>query len=274
MNPQKGFMAFARYVFGSKFNKRRKAYLWDLLVHLTIRDLKVRYEGSTLGFAWSLANPLLLLCVFYFLFQMVLSVDVRRFSSFTFTGILIWYWFSSSLTQAATSITASRELIRRPGFPIAVLPVVSVSGALLHFLLSLPVLLLLIFLEGAGLRLTIFAFPFVILIQFVLLLGFGYLVAAANVLFRDTSHMLTGLLQVLFFLTPIFYDPSVVPVAYRPFYNLNPLVHLMEASRDVLLRGILPNALPLIVLSVIAIGLLYFGLKAFFRVSYRFVEEL
>jgi len=274
MTSQKGLMASWWCALGSKFNRRRKAYLWDLLVHLTIRDLKVRYEGSTLGFAWSLANPLLLLCVFYFLFQMVLSVDVRRFSSFTFSGILIWYWFSSSLTQAATSITASRELIKHPGFPIAVLPVVSVSGALLHFLLSLPVLLLLIFLEGADLKFTILAFPLIILIQFVLLLGLGYFFAAANVLFRDTSHMLTGLLQILFFLTPIFYDPSVVPVAYRPFYNLNPLVNLMEAYRDVLLRGILPNPLPLFVLSVIAIGLLYFGLKAFLRVSYRFVEEL
>ena len=268
------FATFEKINTGLGFRRKKFIYYWDLLVHLTIRDLKVQYEGSTLGFAWSLANPLLLLCVFYFLFQMVLSVDVRRFTSFTFSGILIWYWFSSSLTQAATSITNSRELIRHPGFPIAVLPVVSVSGALLHFLLSLPVLLLFIFLEGAGLRLTIFAFPLIILIQFVILLGLGYFVAAANVLFRDTSHILSGLLRVMFFLCPIFYDPSVVPVAYQPFYNLNPLVPLLEAYRDVLLRGILPNVLPLFVLLVIAMGLLYFGLKGFLRVSYRFVEEL
>jgi lipopolysaccharide transport system permease protein len=268
------FATFEKISAGFGFRMKKPIYYWELVVHLTIRDLKVRYEGSTLGFAWALANPLLLLCVFYFLFHTVLSVDVRRFTSFTFSGILIWYWFSSSLTQSATSITASRELIRHPGFPIAVLPVVSVSGALLHFLLSMPVLLLLIFLEGADLKLTILAFPLIILIQFVLLLGLGYFFAAANVLFRDTSHMLSGLLQVMFFLCPIFYDPSVVPVAYQPFYNLNPLVPLLEAYRAVLLEGTLPNALPLFVLSVLAIGLLYFGFKVFLEVSYRFVEEL
>lgn len=268
------FLALMKDAFGLGLIRKRMIYFWDLLVHLTIRDLKIRYEGSTLGFAWSLANPLLLLCVFYFLFHTVLSVDVRRFTSFTFSGILIWYWFSSSLTQAAASIIAGRGLIRHPGFPIAVLPVVSVSGAMLHFILSLPVLFLLIYLEGDGLKLTVLSLPLIILIQFILLLGLGYFLAAANVLFRDTSHMLSGFLQVMFFLCPIFYDPSMVPVSYQPFYNLNPLVPLLEAYRALLLEGTLPNALPLFVLLVVAIGLLYFGLQWFLRVSYRFVEEL
>lgn len=267
-------MTFWWFIFGPQLPGRRRGYLWDLLTQLMARDLKLRYQRSILGFAWTLVNPLILLLVFYFLFHLVLSVDVRRFSSFTFIGILAWFWFSSSLTQAVSSITQSRELLRRPGFPVPILPVVSVSVAFIHFVLSLPILLFLILLEGEWPTLIALTLPVIVGIQFLLSLSLGYVVAAANVLFRDTRHMLTALLQVFFFLSPVFYDPSVVPEKFQPLYNLNPMVHILGAYRNVLLKDLCPDMMPLLGILILSIGILHLAFKGFLRVSDRFVEEL
>ena len=258
----------------SRLRDRRAIYLRDLLRELIVRDMKVRYKGSVLGVAWSFMTPLLLLLVFHFIFRLVLSLNIPRYSSFAFSGMLVWGWFQLSLVQAAGAITGSRELIRCPGFPAAILPVVTVATNLIHFLLSFPVLLLFLLLNGTGLSLTILASLLVMVLQFILTLSLAYLVATANVIFRDTQHLLGVLLQLLFFLSPVFYDASTVPARYQPLYRLNPLVHLIDAYRAVLLRGTLPEGLPLLVLGVVAVGLLYVGLKVFTQTSYRFVEEL
>jgi len=253
---------------------QRLVHWRDLVRELVGRDLKVRYKRSWLGFAWALANPLLYLTVFYFVFQMALSLNIPRYGLFAFSGMLAWSWFQSSLSQACSAITQSRELIRLPGFVPAVLPIVSVVTNLIHFLLALVLLILYLVLDGTGLRYSMALLPFLIALQFVLTMGLAFLVATANVLFRDTQHLVVVSLQLFFFLTPIFYDASIVPARYQPFYRLNPMVHLVEAYRAVLLGTEPPSETALLVLAVVAAGLLYGGYKIFVRVSHRFVEEL
>jgi len=269
-------MNFPTISHESSLSERRLVHFADLLRELVVRDIKVRYKRSVLGIAWSLVNPLMLLLVFYFLFHMVLTVETPggRYSSFAFTGMLAWSWFQLSVVQGAGAITGSRELIRLPGFPLPILPVVIVTTNLIHFLLALPVLLLLLVVTGAGLQTTTLALPVLLVLQFVLTLGIAYIVATANVICRDTQHILSVLLQLLFFLSPIFYDSSIVPARYQTLYLLNPFAHLIDAYRAILLRGTLPDGMVLLVLGVLAICLLYAGLKIFLCVSYRFVEEL
>lgn len=255
-------------------SRRQLIYHVDLLRELVVRDIKVRYKRSILGVAWSLVNPLMLLLVFQFLFHMVLSVNIPRYSSFAFSGMLAWSWFQLSMIQSAGAITGSRDLIRLPGFPLGVLPAVVVTTNLIHFLLALPVLIIVLVINGTGLSMTILAMPILMVLQFVLTLGLAYLAATANVMFHDTQHLLGALLQLLMFLSPIFYDVSMVPPRYQTLYSLNPFVHLIDAYRAILLRGTLPDGLALLVLSGIATCLLYVGLKIFMRTSYRFIEEL
>lgn len=259
---------------GPALEKRRLIHLRDLVRQLVARDMKVRYEGSVFGVAWSLMSPLLLLLVFHFVFRLVFSLDIPRYSSFAFSAILAWTWFHMSLSQAAGAITGSRELIKSPGFPPAILPAVTVTTNLIHFVLAFPVVMLFLVIDGTGLSLTILALPIVMALQFILTLSLAYFVATANVMFRDTQHLLGVFLQLLFFLSPIFYEASAVPVAYQPLYRLNPMVHLIDAYRAVLLRGTLPVWLPLLLLGMLGACLLYVSLKVFLRMSYRFVEEL
>lgn len=255
-------------------SKRRAVYLHDLLRELVIRDMKVRYKRSALGFAWSMLNPLLHLLVLYFIFGMVLANRMPRYPSFLFSGVLVYSWFQSSMLQATTAITGNRELLRRPGFPVPILPVVTVFTNLIHFLLSLPILVLVLIFEGSYLNATVFALPLLMALQFVLTLGLAYLAASVNVIFRDTEYLLNVLLRLFFFLTPIFYQTEVIPAKFQPLYRLNPLVPLLESYRAILIHSTLPDVLSLLVPSVLALIFLYVGHRNFMRVNYRFVEEL
>ena len=255
-------------------HNRRWIYLRDLLRELVARDIKLRYKRSILGVAWSLLNPLAQLLVFSFLFRAVLSLDIPNYPVFVFAGVLAWNWFQAALFLATGAITDNRELIRRPGFPAAILPVVTVTTQLVHFLLALPVLLLFILLGGGRLTGAVVALPLVIALQFMLILSLGYLVATFHVTFRDTQHLLGVALMLLFYLTPVFYDAKIIPPGVQIIYRLNPMVHLITAYRTILIDGNLPDLLTLLTLSLVSGGLLWLGHAVFRRASYRFVEEL
>ena len=130
---------------------RRLIYLHDLLRALVGRDLKSRYKGSALGILWSLMNPLLQLLVFHFIFRLVLRLDIPRYSSFAFSAMLAWNWFQASLLDASGSMLNSRELVKRPGFPVAILPVVAVTTHLIYYLLALPILMVFLIMGGSHL---------------------------------------------------------------------------------------------------------------------------
>ena len=259
---------------GSLFDRRGLTQQRDLLRELVARDLKLRYKRSVLGIAWSLITPLLQLLVFYFLFQVILSLDINRYSSYTLTGLLVWSWFQTSLLQSASAITGNRELIRRPGFPASVLPVVTVTTNFIHFLLALPILLIALWIDGSSLGLSVASLPILMAVQFALTLGLAYLVAGANVVFADTEHLLGVLLMLFFFLTPIFYDASAVPERFQPFYLLNPLAQLLALYRTALVTGSSLRWASVLALAVLSAILLPVGYKFFVRVSYRFVDEL
>jgi lipopolysaccharide transport system permease protein len=254
---------------------RRVRYIRDLLLVLVSRDMKLRYKRSVLGSLWTLLNPLGQLLIMSFIFRSVLPLGVPRYTSFLFSGLLVWTWFQAALSQATGSIIESSELLRRPGFPVAMLPIVTVTSHLVHFLLALPVLWLFLVLDGSHVTSALLALPLVIALQFMWTLSLGYLTAACHVVFRDTQYLLGVLLQFLFYLTPVFYEASAIPARYQPLYRLNPMVHLLEAYRAILLHGKLPEHLwGLLVFALLTVSLLIVGYKYFIHASYRFVEEV
>src|SRR5262249_7822192 len=147
------------------------------------RDMKLKYKRSILGIAWSFLSPLLQLLVFRFIFEQVLPTGVPNYTAFLFAGLLVWNWFNLSLLIATTSVVDNRNLIKRPGFPVAILPAVTIISHLIHFLIALPILM--IFLNSSGIYLStaIVALPAIIAIQFMLTLGLAYITATAQVVF-------------------------------------------------------------------------------------------
>jgi lipopolysaccharide transport system permease protein len=252
----------------------RATYLWDLLYELVSREVKVQYKRSSLGILWSLANPLFQFLVFGFLFSKVFAMSATRYSTYAFSGLLIWTWFQASLAQGTRAITGNRELIKRPGFPVAVLPVVSVVTPWVHFLWALPVLGLFLWRDAAPLSWSVLLLPGLMLLQFLLSLSLIYMLAAVNVVFRDAQHILGVILQVLLFATPVFYQAKAIPEKYRAIYLLNPLAHLIDAYRAVLVEGTLPNWSVLAVLTAAGLLILLGSFQVFMRISARFADEL
>jgi lipopolysaccharide transport system permease protein len=256
------------------FRKWRLPYLYDLLRELVSRDMKLLYKRSVLGVTWTLINPLLQLAVFAFVFQVVLPMNIPHYASFVFTGLLVWNWFQTSLFQATGVIIANRPLIRQPGFPMSILPVVITMTGLIHFMLALPVLIGFLVIDGINLKPIVLWLPLLQILQFVFTVSLSYFLAALNVTFRDTQHTLGVVLQLFFYLTPIFYALTNVPTGYQILYYLNPMVHIVTAYRDILIQGTQPNWLALSILGTVMVFLLPLGLSYFRQQSDRFVEEL
>jgi lipopolysaccharide transport system permease protein len=254
--------------------RRRMIYQRDLLRELVLREMRMQYKHSFMGFAWSLLNPLMYLLVFYFIFRVVLTLDLPRFSSYVFIGLLVWEWLQGGLMQAANAITGNRELVRRPGFNLAILPMVTNITRMLDFIFSLPILLIILLIEHAHFGPRLLLLPLLMALQFFLILGFSYLVASTNVLFRDTQHLLGVLLRLFFFLTPIFYETNMLPERYGNLYRINPMVNIVDTYRAILM-GDRPLNLPgLIWPAIMALLSCVIGYALFRRVNYRFVEEL
>lgn len=261
--PRLGWLSLHRWVLAR-----------DLLRELIARDLKLRYRRSILGVAWTLLNPLAELLVLLFIFGSVLPLNIPNYAAFLFTGLLVYGWFQSALNFATTAIVGNRDLIRRPGVPSTILPIVTVASHLVHFLLALPVLFFLLIFDGVGIASTVVALPILIAIEFVLILSLAYPVAVIHVWFRDTQYLLRIALQLLFYLTPVFYESSAIPERFQALYRLNPMVIVVESYRAVLIDGRLPAAESLLSVAIASIALLMVGLFVFRRTSHRFADEL
>jgi lipopolysaccharide transport system permease protein len=221
-----------------------------------------------------LLNPLAELLVLLFIFGSVFRVNIPNFGAYLFTGLLVYGWFQNSLNLATGAIVGNRELVRRPGVPSAILPIVTVASNLVHFALSLPILFGLLILSGVRITSAVLALPVLIAIEFVFIAGLAYPVATIHVWFRDTQHVLRVALQLLFYMTPIFYEASSVPAPLQPFYWLNPMAPMVDAYRAALIRGEWPTAASLLSLTGVAVAALVVGVVWFRRASYRFADEL
>lgn len=253
---------------------RSPVYVRDLLWVLVARDLKLRYKRSVLGVAWTLVLPLAQFLVIHFIFTEVLPLNMPNYAALVFSGLISWAWFHASLQFGALSVVGNRDMIRQTGFPLAVLPLVTVASNFIHFLLALPVLAVILFYEQLHSGWALLAFPVVVAIQFALTLGLAYLVAVLQVYFRDTQHLLTVVLSLLMFLTPIFYDAKRVPANFQPIYRLNPMVHIIGAYRSILMDGTPPGLGSMLGVGTVSALLLACAFGIYVRASRRFVEEV
>jgi lipopolysaccharide transport system permease protein len=251
-----------------------------LVASLVARELKARYRGSVLGFFWSFVNPLLLLLVYSFVFSVVLPgahpTALEPFALFMFCGILPWTWFSSSLLESTTVLITSGNLIRKVLFPAEVLPIVTVLAGAVHFCLGLPILAAFLVYYRVPVTVTdLLWFPLIVVIQLVLTLGLALLLSALTVHFRDVRDLLSNLLTLWFFGTPIIYALEQVPSRVRQVLNLNPMTHLVVSYQDVLFTpGPFMRWPALIAVGLGAVGVFLVGFFVFDRLRDTLAEEV
>ena len=190
---------------------------------------------------WSFINPLLLLLIYSFVFNVVMPGahprELEPFALFLFCGILPWTWFSSALLESSNVLIAGGNLIKKVLFPAEVLPIVVVLAGFVHFCLGLPILAAFLIYYRVPLWPTdLLWFPVIVGIQLVLTVGIALIVSALTVHFRDVRDLLANLLTLWFFATPIIYPLEQAPERIRRLLNLNPFTHLVIAYQEVLFR--------------------------------------
>ncbi len=221
----------------------------DLIVQLTRREIEGRYRGAYLGILWSLAHPLLMLTVYTLVFGIIFksrwpqarSDSLADFALILFAGLSAYSCFSETVSRAAGSIVSVPNYVKKVIFPLEVLPISILGAALFHMLVSISVLLVVHLAIGGGLPWTVILLPLVSLPLIFLALGIGWFVASLGVYIRDVGQAIGIVLQVMFFLTPIFYSIDMIPEPFRTLVLFNPMAPVTENFRRVVLWGQLPS---------------------------------
>jgi ABC-type polysaccharide/polyol phosphate export permease len=215
---------------------------WDLLMAVTVRDLRIRYHGTFLSYFWWIAKPLSLGLVLYFALNKVLALNVDNHAGFLLSALFPWFWFQGALFASTGAFVSNAGLIQKVRFPRVILPLSTVLSGTFEFVVTLPILACLIMLTGVRPDWSwLVGIPALAALQLALLCGLGILVAALNVYVRDVQPAITAGLTLLFYVTPIIYPLSQVPDPYHQILILNPLTPLIDAWRSLFLDGSLPG---------------------------------
>ena len=273
-------------------NNFKDLYRYRVLIQsLVSRELKARYRGTVLGFLWSFINPLMLMIIYSIVFGFIIGPRDPAFENspvlyalFLFCGVLPWTWFAASSIESANVLMIQGNLIKKILFPAEVLPVVVLSSNFIHFLFGIPILLLgklltVLFIPNApGFSIYLVFLPLVMLVQFVFSLGFGLLLSALTVHFRDIKDILANMLTFWFFATPIIYPmtfPAIQKSAlFRTFLNLNPMTHIMMGYQNTVFYGEMIRWKKLSVTLLVGLVLVIVGYYIFDKLRDSFPEEV
>jgi len=252
----------------------------ELLFSLTKKELKVKYRGSALGFFWSLLNPILTMLVYSFVFSIVLRAGIKEFAIFLICALLPFNFLSNSVNYGASSIIGNSNLVNKIYFPREIIPLSIVFTNLINFFFELAALFIVLGIMGYKFYMYLYLLPIIIFIQFFLVVGMTLLVSALNVFFRDLQHLITIIMMVWFFGTPIIYPLSMVPERFQYVIKINPMTIYAAYYRNIFYyvkypEGAgFPNTLE--TLGALGITLLIFfaGYYVFKRLEPRFAEEI
>ena len=245
---------------------------FNLLRVLTVSEFKLRDQGTVLGFLWTLLYPLAMFFVFYVVFSKWMVGHVKDFPSYLFVGIVMWNFFSSATTNALDIITRKAELVKNISFPKEILVVSGVLSIFLSFILEVVVLLVVLVLLGIHYAPVILYFPFIIIIELILVIAVSFILSSLHVYYRDIQRIWEILARLGFFLTPIFYPLSIISPGKQKLMMVNPMLHIINASRECLLYQNSPSLIVLVVVLLASVVLAAVGLFTFRKTETGFAE--
>ncbi len=224
----------------------------DLIWALVARDLKVRYRRSVIGLFWSMLQPLLTLLVLTVVFSTIFRFEVENYPVYALSGILFWNFFQQSIIASMNSLKGYAHILQKLPVPMAVFPVSTVISGIVNLVLALVPMLAIVVFTNHPVGPSLLFLPISILIAALFTLGAGLLLAPLAVFFGDVVELITVLLTLLFYMTPIFYPMGIVEgTRFHFLIRFNPARSILEVFRDPIYLQKIP---PLSHLSV-ALGL-------------------
>ena|SRR5438132_2231232 len=225
------------FVFGSLW--RQRSLIWEM----TKRDVIGRYRGSAMGILWSFLNPILMLAVYTFVFNVVFQArwggesTKTEFALVLFVGLIVHGLFAECVNKAPSLILTNVSYVKKVVFPLEILPWIAMGSALFHTLISVLVLLIAFAFIHLYLNWTVVLFPLLLLPFVLFTMGIGWFVASIGVFLRDVGQTTGIITTMMLFLSPVFFPVSALPEEYRVLLQLNPLTFVIEQARDVLIWG-------------------------------------
>ena len=260
--------------------------LWtyrDLVRNLVTRDLKVRYKNSMLGIVWSWLNPLLMMLIFTFVFDVLwVRHDIPNYHVLFLSALLPWNFFVGAITGGIPSIVNAGNLIKKVYFPREVLPISVVLSSLVNFLIGLPVFFILAMISGIMPTRYVPLLVIPILIELVFATGIVLVLSTLEVFYRDTHMLMDAVMQAWFFLTPVIYPIATLPeavtlagITFNPrvwLFRLNPMASIINTFQDILYHGTITTGDFLARTAVTALLILVIGYWFFRHHSGKFGE--
>lgn len=238
-------------------------HFFELLWGMTEKELRARYKYTAFGFLWLVVNPILQMLIIGFVFSFVMKNPIQFYYYHLFIGLLVWNFFSSSLTKTTPSIVFERSLIRKSYFPRAVIPLSIIFSNAVNFCVALILFLVPVAFIHTMTIFTLLTLTEAIVLLLLFTIGFSLLTCALNVRFRDINFFTQALLIIWFYATPIVYSLKQIPDHFLWLWRLNPLTSIIQLFQHALLGGQPPDSSLLtaniVVLSIIAnLGIVVF----------------
>ena len=246
----------------------------EMVYNLVKKDLRGRYKGSVLGFLWTFINPLLQLAVYTMVFSTIMRVNVDKFYMYLFIALIPWIFFTTSILGGTISIIQNKDLIKKIYFPRIVIPISTVLATFMNMVFSMIVVILTLFISGIGISYYILLLPLIMILEFFLVLGMVFLFSSLNVFFRDIEYILSIIMMVWFYMTPIVYTVEMIPEKYKALFYLNPMTNIVIFYRDILFYKRMPSFGFIGGVFLYSMAMIVIGFFVFQKLQKNFVEEL
>ncbi len=247
----------------------------DMIESLVRRDLRGKYKGSVLGFLWTFINPLCQMIVYIIVFSVIVRTGLDHFYAYIIVGMIPWFFFDMSLRQGSGCVRYQGEMVKKIYFPREVLPLACVTSNFINMLFCFVIVFAVLLLSGIGLSAkAMFFLPMVMIVEYILTLGFTLIVAAGTVYFKDLEHIVTVILMAWICLTPILFSMDAIPEKLAWIFKCNPMTPIIEAYHYVLYWKCIPKGAGLLYSVICAIVILIIGELTFAKLNDNFAEEL
>jgi lipopolysaccharide transport system permease protein len=246
----------------------------DIILVLTEKELKVRYNSNVLGYFWSIGNPLFHALIYWIIFGHILNSKVPNYAVFLITALFPWQWMQNSIAVAPMTFLGNGPIIKKVNFPRFLISLVAVIQDMIHFWASLPIIFIfLIYYKISPSLLWLIGIPILTVIQLIITYSLNLMLATINLFFRDMERLVQIFMMTMFYFTPILYDASQIPLKYQKFIFIHPVAPLMISWRKLFMEGTI-NWMYVLQSAIVATILLGISQTIYKKLSWRFAEIL
>lgn len=245
----------------------------ELFNFLVWRDVKVRYKQTLLGGLWAVLQPLLAMLIFTVFFNRLAGIgtDGPPYPLFAYTGLVLWTFFSNSISMASNSLVGNQVLVSKVYFPRVFIPLASIGALLLDLVVSMLLLVVLMFWYHWRVTAALVWSPLYVIGTIMAASGLGLILSGLNVRFRDVKYAVPFLIQMGLFVSPVIYPLRYVPARFRLLMGLNPMAGMIDGFRASVIGGDMDW--PLVAVSFVTSVVLFVGgLYLFRRMERRFAD--